>query len=162
MKKGWRYRARGAHEVLRTRRTKHVAHPPRERTECVNFRHADGVGMEMRVRLGDRTVQSSRAICEEVRMCMQSAVTPCKKARQVIQFSPADCSGHYQLPTLSPAWVLAAQKRVRQCSCPLGIPNLIRKLDQQMDNFQALGKSCYRSGKEGSSLGQPGLQSDGG
>lgn len=30
-----------------------------------------------------------------------------------------------------------------------------------MDNFQALGKSCYRSGKEGS-LGQPGLQSDGG
>lgn len=83
-------------------------------------------------------------------MCMQSTVTPCKRPGRGFNL-PGDCSpGHCQLPTLSPAWVLAAQKRVRQCSCPLGTPDLIRKLDQQMDNFQALGKSCYRSGKEGS------------
>lgn len=39
----------------------------KERTKRENFRHADGVGMEMRVRLGDMIVQSSSAICEEMR-----------------------------------------------------------------------------------------------
>lgn len=39
----------------------------KERTKGENFRHADGVGMEMRVRLGDMIVQSSRAIREEMR-----------------------------------------------------------------------------------------------
>lgn len=39
----------------------------KERTECVSFSHADGAGMEMGVRLGDMIVQSSRAICEEMR-----------------------------------------------------------------------------------------------
>lgn len=42
----------------------------KERTECENIRHADGVGLEMGDRHGQMTAQSSRAICEEMRKCV--------------------------------------------------------------------------------------------
>lgn len=53
----------------------------KKRTECVNFRHADGVGVEMRVRPGDMIVQSSRAICEELRKCARRAQSHPAKGR---------------------------------------------------------------------------------
>ena len=60
----------------------------KERTKRENFRHADGVGMEMRVRLGDMIVQSSSAICEEMRKWENvhgEHSDILQKARQVIQ-----------------------------------------------------------------------------
>lgn len=42
----------------------------KERIECENIRHADGVGMEMGIRHGEMTTQSSRAICERMRKCV--------------------------------------------------------------------------------------------
>lgn len=49
---GLRCRVWGTHEVPRRRGMKFQ--PSKERTECENIRQAEGVGMEMRVRLGEK------------------------------------------------------------------------------------------------------------
>lgn len=73
-KKGLRWRRGGGLLQFREEEARSMQTlSSKERTECENIRHADGVGMEMGVRRGEMTAQSSRAICEAMRKCVCTA-----------------------------------------------------------------------------------------